>query len=57
MEGENEQHELLVKQAKLAEQSERYDDMSDFMKNCVKFNKPLTVEVLKICDIMLNILP
>lgn len=45
MEGENEQHELLVKQAKLAEQSERYDDMSDFMKNCVKFNKPLTVEV------------
>jgi len=44
MEGENEQHELLVKQAKLAEQSERYDDMSDFMKDCVKFNKPLTVE-------------
>jgi len=40
----DEQHEALVKQAKLAEQSERYDDMSDFMKSCVKFNKPLTVE-------------
>ena len=38
-------HEALVKQAKLAEQSERYDDMSDFMKKCVKFSKPLTVEV------------
>jgi len=38
------QHEALVKQAKLAEQSERYDDMSDFMKSCVQFNKPLTVE-------------
>jgi len=37
-------HEALVKQAKLAEQSERYDDMSDFMKKCVKFSKPLTVE-------------
>ena len=47
MEAENEQHELLVKQAKLAEQSERYDDMSDFMKSCVKFNKTLTTEVLK----------
>lgn len=40
----DEQHEALVKQAKLAEQSERYDDMSDFMKKCVQFNKPLSVE-------------
>jgi len=40
----DEKHEALVKQAKLAEQSERYDDMSDFMKSCVQFNKPLTVE-------------
>jgi len=44
MDAENEQHELLVKQAKLAEQSERYDDMSDFMKSCVKYNKTLTTE-------------
>jgi len=36
--------EGLVKQAKLAEQSERYDDMSNFMKSCVEFNEPLTVE-------------
>ena len=35
----------LVKQAKLAEQAERYDDMSDFMKDCVKQNEPLGVEV------------
>jgi 14-3-3 protein beta/theta/zeta len=34
----------LVKQAKLAEQAERYDDMSDFMKECVKHNEPLNVE-------------
>lgn len=34
----------LVKQAKLAEQSERYDDMSSFMKSCVQYNKSLTVE-------------
>jgi len=34
----------LVKQAKLAEQAERYDDMSDFMKECVKLNEPLGVE-------------
>lgn len=34
----------LVKQAKLAEQAERYDDMSDFMKDCVKQNDPLGVE-------------
>jgi len=34
----------LVKQAKLAEQSERYDDMSNFMKSCVEFDMPLTVE-------------
>ena len=37
--------EHLVKQAKLAEQAERYDDMSDFMKECVKHNAPLNVEV------------
>jgi len=34
----------LVKQAKLAEQAERYDDMSDFMKECVKHNEALNVE-------------
>jgi len=36
--------DALVKQAKLAEQSERYDDMSNFMKSCVEFDMPLTVE-------------
>jgi len=40
----DDQHETLVKQAKLAEQSERYDDMSEFMKSCVEFKQPLTVE-------------
>ena len=44
----------LVKQAKLAEQAERYDDMSDFMKECVKLNEPLGVEV-RTCLIDSNI--
>ena len=38
-------HDILVEQAKLAEQAERYDDMSDYMKECVQFGKPLNVEV------------
>lgn len=37
-------NEDLVKQAKLAEQTERYDDMAQFMKEFVTSKKELTVE-------------
>uniref|UniRef100_F6S1U8 14-3-3 domain-containing protein n=1 Tax=Ciona intestinalis TaxID=7719 RepID=F6S1U8_CIOIN len=38
--------DTIVKRAKLAEQAERYDDMSNFMKTCVKdhSHKKLSVE-------------